>query len=106
MPQETHNLSIAAAAFLRGLPGLNRWILNRMPAEKAVRERDKLKVVTALTGQVVGGVALTGAAAYLVAVYVIPLGLPALGGVVREFAFALAGYIAPARAMMWLAGGH
>jgi hypothetical protein len=34
------NLSIAGAAFLRGLPGLNRWILDRMPAGKAVRERD------------------------------------------------------------------
>jgi hypothetical protein len=36
-------------------------------------------------------------------VYLIPLGLPAFGAVVREFARALAAYNAPARATMWLA---
>jgi hypothetical protein len=97
------DLSITATAFLRGLPGLNRWILNRMPADKAVRERHKLRVAAALTGQVVGGVGFTGAAAHLFVVYLIPLGLPAFGAVVREFARALAAYNAPARATMWLA---
>ncbi len=33
-----------------------------MPAGKAVRERNKLKVAATLTGQAAGGVALTGAA--------------------------------------------
>jgi hypothetical protein len=98
------NLSIAAAAFLRGLPVINAWILHRMPAGKAVRERDQIPVAAALTAQVVGGVALTGIAGYLVAVYVIPLGLPGFGAVVRDFAADLAAYNAPARAMIWLSG--
>jgi hypothetical protein len=99
------NLSIAAAAFLRGLPGLNKWILARMPAGKAVRERDRLTVAAALTAQLVGGMALTGIATYLVAIYLIPLGLPAFGAVVRDFAADLAAYNAPARMMIWLTGG-
>jgi hypothetical protein len=99
------NLSIAGAAFLRGLPGPNRWILARMPSGKAVRERDRLTVAAALTGLLVGGMALTGIATYLVAIYLIPLGLPAFGAVVRDFAADLATYNAPARMMIWLTGG-
>jgi hypothetical protein len=49
--------------------------------------------------------ALTGIATYLVAIYLIPLGLPAFGAVVRDFAADLATYNAPARIMIWLAGG-
>jgi hypothetical protein len=98
------NLSIAAAAFLRGLPVINTWILHRMPVGKAVRERNQIPVAAALTAQVVGGVALTGIAGYLVAVDVIPLGLPGFGAVVRDFAADLAAYNAPARAMIWLSG--
>jgi hypothetical protein len=98
------NLSIAAAAFLRGLPGPNKWILDRMPVGKAVRERNRLAVSAALTAQFVGGMALTGLATYLVALYLIPLGLPAFGAVVRDFAADLATFNAPARAMIWLAG--
>jgi len=98
------NLSIAAAAFLRVLPGPNRWILRRMPAGKAVRERDRLAVAAALTAQLVGGMALTGIATFLVALYLIPLGLPAFGAAVRDFAADLAAFTAPARAMNWLAG--
>src|ERR1700731_4684156 len=49
--------------------------------------------------------ALTGVATYLVAIYLIPLGLPTFGAVVRDFAADLATYNAPARIMIWLAGG-
>jgi hypothetical protein len=96
------NLSIAAAAFLRGLPGLNTWILARMPSGKPVRERDRLTVVAALTGQIIVGIALTGIATYLTAAYVVPLGLPMFGAVVRDFASDLAAYNFPARVMIWL----
>jgi hypothetical protein len=98
------NLSIATAAFLRSLPGCNTWILNRMPASGTLSERDRLTVASALTSQLVVGVALTGIASYLVVDYLIPLGLPAFGAVVREFAIALANFDAPARAMLWLVG--
>jgi len=49
--------------------------------------------------------ALTGIATYLVAIYLIPRGLPTFGAVVRDFAADLATYNAPARIMIWLAGG-
>jgi hypothetical protein len=49
--------------------------------------------------------ALTGIATYLVAIYLIPLGLPTFGAVVRDFVADLATYNAPARIMIWLAGG-
>jgi hypothetical protein len=76
-----------------------------MPPGKAVRERDRLMVAAALTGQLVGGMALTGIATYLVAIYLIPLGPPAFGAVVRDFAADLAAYNTPARMMIWLTGG-
>ena len=61
------------------------------------------RVAAALTVQFVGGMALTGIATYLVALYLVPLGLPAFSAVVRDFAADLAAFNAPARAMMWLA---
>jgi hypothetical protein len=100
------NLSIAAAAFLRGWPRINGWILQRMPVGKAVAQRDRLPVAAALTAQLVGGVAFTGVAVYLVALYLIPLGLPAFGAVVRDFAQDLADYNLPARLMIWLSGAR
>jgi hypothetical protein len=75
-----------------------------MPAGKAVRERDRLAVAAALTAQLVGGMAPTGIATYLVAIYLIPLGLPAFGAVVRDFAADLAAYNAPARMIFGLPG--
>jgi hypothetical protein len=98
------NLSIAAAAFLRGLPRLNAWILDRMPIGSAVQQHDRIGVAGALTAQLVGGIALTGICTYLVATYLIPIGLPAFGGLVRDFAADLAFYDAPARTIMWLIG--
>jgi hypothetical protein len=93
------NLSIAVAAFLRGLPRVNAWIVNRMPVGKAMRQDDRIKISATLTAQLVGGFALTGIAIYLVAAY---LWLPFLGAVVRDFAAELAAYNAPARAIIWL----
>jgi hypothetical protein len=75
------------------------------PPQDEVRERHRLTVAAALTGQLVGDMALTGIAMYLVAIYLIPLGLPAFGAVVRDFAADLATYNAPARMMIWLTGG-
>jgi hypothetical protein len=98
------NLSIAAAAFLRGLSRPNAWILNRMPVDKSLHQQDRLVVAATLTTQLVGGVALTGIAVYLVAVYLLPLWLPAFGAVLREFAADLAAYNAPARIIIWLSG--
>jgi hypothetical protein len=100
------NISIAAAAFLRGWPRINGWILQGMPVGKAVAQRDRIPVAAALTAQLVGGVAFTGIVVYLVAVYLIPLGLPAFGAVVRDFAQDLADYNLPARLTIWLSGAR
>ncbi len=108
-PPDWPALGFIRALIRRGVSaraaGLNSWILSRMPAGKTVRERDRLTVAAALTWQFVGGMALTGIATYLVAIYLIPLGLPAFGAVVRDFAADLAAYNAPARMMIWLTGG-
>jgi hypothetical protein len=97
------NLSIAIASFLRGLPILNQWILSRITLEKPLRERDRILLTATLTTQIVGGVLLTGVAIYLFLTYLIPLGLPAFGTLMRDFAADLASYNAPARAIIWLA---
>jgi hypothetical protein len=96
------NLSIAAAAFLRGLPRVNAWVVQRVPVGKTMRQSDRLMVSAALAAQLVGGVALTGVATYLAGVYLLPLWLPAFGAVVRDFAADLAVYNAPARTIIWL----
>ena len=100
------NLVIAAAAFLRGSPFLTSWIVRRMPADKPVRENDRLLLAGALAGQIVGGPLITGALLYGLAVYVIPLGMPLLGTMIRDFSEQLAAYNAPAHVMMWLSKGH
>ncbi len=96
------NLSVACAAFLRGLPPVNRLILRRLSA--GVSNSNRLAVAAVLTAQPIGGMVLTSVAAYLVAVYLLPLGLPAFGGVVRDFAEALSDYNAPGQLLAWLNG--
>jgi hypothetical protein len=98
------NLVIGAAAFLRGLPHLNAWILNRMPEGKAVRENDRLPVACALAGQLAGGLLISGVLLYLLAAYVVPIGIPTLGIYVRDFSEQVAAFNAPARLMMLLHG--
>lgn len=98
------NLVIGAAAFLRGLPFMNNWILSRMPIGKATRDNERVLVASALAGQLVGGMLISGVLLYLLADYVVPLGLPAFGAYIRDFSEALAAYNAPARLMMWFAG--
>jgi hypothetical protein len=98
------NLVIGAAAFLRGLPSLNAWILNRMPEGKAVRENDRLPVACALAGQLAGGLFISGVLLYLLAAYVVPIGIPTLGACIRDFSEQVAAFNAPARLMMLLHG--
>jgi hypothetical protein len=104
------NLVIGAAAFMRGLPFLNNWILSRMPIGKAMRDSERLYVSSALAGQLVGGMLISGVVLYLLAVYVVPFGLPAFGGYVRDFSETLAVYNAPAQLMAqlmkWFAGSR
>src|ERR1019366_3614517 len=100
------NLVIGAAAFLRGLPFVNNWILSRMPIGKAMRDSERLYVSGALAGQLVGGMLISGVLIYVLAAYVVPLGLPAFGAYVRDFSETLAAYNAPARLIMWFAGSR
>src|ERR1019366_7431906 len=78
---------------------LNNWILSRMPIGKAMRDSERLYVSSALAGQLVGGMLISGVVLYLLAVYVVPFGLPAFGGYVRDFSETLAVYKAPAQLM-------
>jgi hypothetical protein len=98
------NLVIGAAAFLRGLPSLNAWILKRLPEGKAVRESDRLPVACALAGQLAGGLLISGVLLYLLAAYVVPIGIPTLGAFIRDFSEQVAAFNAPARLMMLLHG--
>jgi len=98
------NLVIGAAAFLRGLPSLNAWILNRMPHAKAVRDNDRLPVACALAGQLAGGLLVSGVLLYLLAAYVVPMWIPTLGALIRDFSEHVAAFNAPARLMMLLHG--
>jgi hypothetical protein len=46
------NLCVAASSFMRGVPFLNTWILNRMVAARsAMRDRDRFLLASALSGR-------------------------------------------------------
>jgi hypothetical protein len=98
------NLVIGAAAFLRGLRSANTWILNRMPHGKAVREGDRLPVACALAGQLAGGLLASGVVLYVLAAYVVPIGIPTLGAYVREFSEQVAAFNAPKQLFLLLQG--
>jgi hypothetical protein len=100
------NLCIAAASLIRGLPFLNTWIVRRMQTTGPMRDRDRLLLASALSGQIAGGFLATGVALYLIGVWFLPIWLPFLGAYVRDFSEALAAYNAPARIMMWFAGAR
>jgi hypothetical protein len=96
------NLCIAAASFMRGLPFLNTWILDRMSARgAAMRDRHRLLLASALSAQIAGGVLATGLALYFLGVWLLPMFLPALGAIVRHFSEALAAYDAPGQIIKW-----
>jgi hypothetical protein len=98
------NLAIASFAFLRGMPPVTRWMLRCMPVGGAMRPRDRLRVSAALAAQVAVGALLTATLLYLLFDNVIPLGLPWLGEIIRDFSKQIADYNAPAYVMRWLAG--
>ncbi len=99
------NLSIAAASLMRGLPILNTWILNRMPAAgSSFRDSDRLLLAGAVSGQIAGGFLATGLALYFLGAWLLPMWLPALGYDIREFSRMLADLDAPARLARWLSG--
>ncbi|MGB8898419.1 MAG: hypothetical protein WCC90_03805, partial [Methylocella sp.] len=100
------NLVIGTAAFMRGLPFMNNWILSRMPIGKAMRDSERSYVASALAGQLVGGMLISGVLLYLLAAYAVPFGQPAFGAYIRDFSETLAAYNAPARLMMWFAGSR
>lgn len=77
-----------------------------MPIGKPMSDSERPLVASALAGQLVGGMQISGALLYFLAVYVVPQGLPILGAYIRDFSEMLAAYNAPARLMMWVAGGR
>ena len=52
------NLGIGGASLMRGLPGLPSLLLQRLPAEKAVRSYERTWIALVLAVQTVGGVIL------------------------------------------------
>jgi hypothetical protein len=97
------NLCIAISSFMRGVPLLNTWILNRIATTRsAMGDRDRFLLASTLSGQIAGGFFVTGVAFYLLGVWLLPRGLPFLGGYLRDFSEALATYNAPGQIMKWL----
>ena len=97
------NLCIAAASFMRGLPFLNTWILNRMSSGRsAMRDRDRLLLALALSGQIAGGVLAIGLELYYLGTWLLPMWLPSFGTILRHFSEALAAYDAPGQIMKLL----
>jgi hypothetical protein len=93
------NLAIASFAFMRGMPFATNWMLRHMPESGPIRSRDRLRVAAQLSI----GLLITAGLLYLLITEIIPLALPTLGPIVRDFSFQLAAYNAPARMMKWLA---
>ncbi len=100
------NLVIGAAAFVRGLPFINNWILSRMPIGKAMRDSDRLCVASALAGHFAGGILISGVLVYLLFAHAVPFGLAVFGPYLRDFSKMLADYNAPYQIMNWFAGAH
>jgi len=98
------NLAIGASAFLRGIPFLNDWILRRMPTGSVIDEDQRTIIASALASQLVGGILITGVLLYLLATYIVPLGLPMIGAYIRDFSAEIAAYDAPARLLIWITG--
>ena len=98
------NLAIASFAFMRGMPFATNWMLRHMPEEGPMRSRDRLRVAAALSVQLSVGLRITAGLLYFLITEIIPLALPTLGPIIRDFSSQLAAYDAPRRAMKWLAG--
>ena len=100
------NLCIAAAAFLRGLPGVTAWLLRRMPEDRPVREEDRLPVACVLAAQIAGGPVLTLSMLCAILFFAIPLGMPLLAAAIRDFTLVVAQAQVPAHVLFWLSGGR
>ncbi|MGD0762693.1 MAG: hypothetical protein ABR929_05790 [Roseiarcus sp.] len=99
------NLALAFFSFLRGLPWINAWILRRMAGGKAMRDGDRLAVVSALTGQVVGGTALAIGAFYAVVLWALALVGSCFARILLWFSTVLEAADVPAGLMALFGGG-
>lgn len=91
------NLTIAAAAFLRGLPAVHARVLARLEPDRALGTWDRIELAATLAGQVVIGGMLAIGVFYLAAMVVLPMVLPAFAHLLLTFADGLAEADLPAQ---------
>ena len=91
------NLTIAAAAFLRGLPAVHARVLARLEPNRALGTWDRIGLAATLAGQVVIGGMLAIGVFYLAAMVVLPMVLPAFAHLLLTFADGLAEADLPAQ---------
>jgi len=98
------NLAMASAAFIRGFPFVNGWLLSRIPADGSpMPESDRFTVAIVLAGQIAGGAFLSGLGIYALAVCLFRILLPDIGTMILGVAEQVATLDLPARLMQWLA---
>jgi hypothetical protein len=98
------NLMIGGASLLRGVPGLPRVILRKLPIGKAVPNFDRTWIALVLTLQIVMGAALGVAAQVLLIVGIIGYVMPWLGLGLLDMARDVAAFNLPARIGLLFSG--
>jgi len=97
------NLAMASAAFIRGFPVINGWLLRRIPADGSpMPESDRFSVAMVLAGQVAGGAFLAGLGIYALVVCLFRILLPDIGMIILGVAEQVATLDLPGRLMQWL----
>jgi hypothetical protein len=91
------NLMIGGASLLRGVPGLPRLILRKLPAGKAVPDFDRTWIALLLTLQIVAGAILGIAAQVILIVSIVGYVIPWLGLGLLDMAREVAAFNLPAR---------
>lgn len=91
------NLIIASAAFLRGLPIVNAWILARLDTGAAVPLGRRLAISTVVSGQIALGALLGAAALVVFARFVLPMVFGPFAEALLSFSEFLADAELPAR---------
>jgi hypothetical protein len=79
-------------------------MLRRLPEAGPMRSRHRLRVAASLAAQLSIGMLITSGLLYLLITEILPLAVPMLGPIIRDFSFQLAAYDAPARLVEWVAG--
>jgi hypothetical protein len=100
------NLMIGSAAVLRGFGPVRTWILKQLPPGGVeIRDHKRWRVAALLSGQIVGGAMITTLTIYGIVFYIVPLGLPALGGFILSIAHGVEAADVPGAVMRFFHNG-